>query len=95
MWKNKTKKNKKQKKNIIIEKGELYPKYELKVTYESRKLDSSGKLFEGQVIFSKSEGSYLHTLLYKGKKRAVIFPSINSVKSQPLDLHHTVERRDT
>ena len=32
---------------IIIEKGELYPKYELEITYESRKLDSSGKLFEG------------------------------------------------
>ena len=94
MWK-----NKKKKKIIIIiiiiEKGELYPKYELKVTYESRKLDSSGKLFEGQVLFSKSEGSYLHTLLYKGKKKVVIFTSINSVKSQPLDLHHTVERGDT
>ena len=44
------------------------------------------------MIFSKSEGSYLHTPLYKGKNRAVIFPSINSVKSQPLDLYHTVER---
>ena len=44
------------------------------------------------MIFSKSEGSYLHTPLYKGKKRVLIFPSINSVKSQPLDLHHTVER---
>ena len=32
---------------IIIEKGELYPKYELEITYESRKLDSSGKPFEG------------------------------------------------
>ena len=31
----------------IIEKGELYPKYELEITYESRKLDSSSKLFEG------------------------------------------------
>ena len=65
---------------MIIEKGELYLKYELEVTYKSRKLDS-GKLFEGPVIFSKSEGSYLHTPLYKGKKRTVIFPSINSVKS--------------
>ena len=32
---------------IIIEKGELYPKYELEVTYESRKLGFSSKLFEG------------------------------------------------
>ena len=32
---------------IIIEKGKLYPKYELEETYESRKLGFSGKLFKG------------------------------------------------
>ena len=50
-----------------------------------------GKLFEGLVIFSKGEGSYLHIPIYKGKKRAVIFPAINVVKSQSLDLQCTIE----
>ena len=53
----------KKKKNIIIEKWQLYPKYEIEVTKESRKLDSSGKLFEGPMIFSKSEGA-IFTPLY-------------------------------
>lgn len=50
--------------NIIVEKGVFYSKYELEETYEHKKLGTSGKLFKGLVIFSKSEGSCLHTPIY-------------------------------
>ena len=82
--------NKRKKKKKNNRKRELCPKYELEVTYECRKLGSLGRLFEGQVIFSKVR-RIISTLLYIRVKRVVVFPPINLGKSLPLDLHHTVE----
>jgi len=74
--------NKRKKKKKNNRKRELCPKYELEVTYECRKLGSSGRLFEGQVIFSKVR-RIISTLLYIRVKRVVVFPPTppNSKKS--------------
>ena len=58
--------NKRKKKKKNNRKRELCPKYELEVTYEW--LGSSGRLFEGQVIFSKVR-RIISTLLYIRVKR--------------------------
>ena len=60
---------KKKKIIIIIEKGELYPKYELKVTYESRKLDSSGKNSLMDKLFSIKVKGAIFTPFYIRVKR--------------------------